>query len=169
MFEKIFTALAKHQVQYVIIGGVAVNLHGYFRATGDLDIAIALQDDELAKFIRCVQELGLRPRLPVALEDLADSAKRREWIEQKHMLVFSVYNPTEPAEHIDVMIDQVVPFEQLYLNRVMLDCVGIPLPVAGIQDLITMKSHAGRGTDLQDIKALRKILELQDDDATTTK
>lgn len=166
MFEKIFQCFNRHQVKYVIIGGVAVNLHGYFRATGDLDIAIALTDTELGKFIQCVKELGMKPRLPVALDDLADAEKRREWMEQKNMKVFSVYHPKDLADHIDVMIDQVVPFDQLYRNRVVMEDLGLPLPVASIADLITMKTHAGRGNDLQDIKALRKILELLDEDTS---
>lgn len=160
LYERIFRSLNKSGVQYVVIGGIAVNLHGAERATGDLDIAISLTGDDTAKFVSAVKELKLVPRVPVQIEDFADPQKRKEWIEQKNMKVFTVYNPRDPLEHIDIMIDHVVDFSTLYKNRVMMKLREIEIPVAGIPDLIVLKEAAGRGRDMIDVEALKKIQEL---------
>lgn len=162
-FENIFKALNHHNVRYVVIGGVAVNLHGFARATGDLDIAVALTDVELNKFVSAVKELGLVPRVPVRLEDLADARKREEWINEKNMLVFSVYNPRDPMNQVDVMIQSPVDFEILFRDRVTMKGGDFEIPVASISDLIVLKQHAGRQRDKIDIEALKEIQELNDE------
>jgi len=159
-YSRILSELNSSQLTYAIIGGVAVNLHGYLRATGDLDIVILLTDEEISKFISVVNKIKMVPRLPVKLEDFADSDKRTEWIEEKNMLVFSVYNPNDPREHIDVKIAEPEEFETIIKNRVIMKDGDLELPVASIEDLIEMKKRAGRDRDLIDIKALRKIQEI---------
>jgi len=69
IFERIFRSFEDEKLEYVVIGGIAVNLHGYNRLTGDLDIIIALNDENINRFISVVNALGLNPRLPVKLQD----------------------------------------------------------------------------------------------------
>jgi len=160
-YEKVFQIFAEVHLEYVVIGGIAVNLQGFSRATGDLDIIILLNDEELHKFIGAVQRMGFVPRLPVNLEDLANSKKRKEWIQQKNMKVFSVYNPAQVMEVIDVMIDVPVDIDRIFQRRVWMDFQNIRLPVASIPDLIALKKVAGRKRDIIDIEALRKIEEIR--------
>ncbi len=42
--ERFFRELAKRKIKYLVVGGVAVNLHGFVRATVDLDIVISFRD-----------------------------------------------------------------------------------------------------------------------------
>lgn len=161
--ERIFQALNAHAVQYVLVGGMAVNLHGFDRATGDIDVVISLGSGEVQKFIACVQELGFVPRVPVKLEEFADPGKRTEWITQKNMLVFSVYDPKNPVELLDVLMEPPVTFAMLYRDRVTMESQGVPIPVASIPHLIQMKEVSGRERDKIDIRALRAILEIQND------
>lgn len=161
LYENIFKALHLNQVEYVVIGGIAVNLHGFARATGDLDIVLSLTDKEISKFIRVAKEIGLVPRLPVKMEEFADAKKRKTWIKEKNMKVFSVYNPDNPMEHIDVMVDHVMDFKILYENRVIMKSHDLEIPVASIPNLIQLKRHAGRERDFIDIKALERIEELK--------
>lgn len=163
LFERIFRELNAHDVHYVVIGGLAVNLHGYIRATADLDIVISLWDHELTKFIAAVKKLGLVPRVPVALEDLSDDKKRNEWIHEKNMLVFTVYHPQNPLESIDVMIDNADRFDGFLARKVVMNIGDIDIPVISIPDLIFLKERAGRGRDMIDVKALEQILELKDE------
>ena len=81
-------------------------MHGFNRTTGDLDIIISLEDDNIKKFISIAQKLDLVPRLPVKLEDFAIQEVRRTWVKEKNLKVFTVYNPNNPLEHIDVKISQ---------------------------------------------------------------
>jgi molybdenum cofactor biosynthesis enzyme MoaA len=93
LYERIFRELAQRKIRYMVIGGIAVNIHGYSRATGDLDIIISLKSDNIKKFIELVKNLGFVPRIPVKIEELNDRAKLEMWKKEKHLKVFSVYNP----------------------------------------------------------------------------
>jgi hypothetical protein len=159
-FENTFKVLNRHCVRYVVIGGVAVNLHGFARATGDLDIIISLTDAELENFIAAVKELGMVPRVPVEIEELKNPKKRDEWIHEKNMVVFTVYNPKNPMDQIDLMIQSVVDFETMFKNRVIMRERDLEIPVASIDDLITLKQYAGRQRDEIDIRALKEIQEM---------
>ena len=48
-YERIFRELANRNIKYLVIGGIAVNIHGYSRATGDLDIMLSLEKDNLER------------------------------------------------------------------------------------------------------------------------
>lgn len=147
-------------MQYAVIGGVAVNLHGYLRATADLDVIIALTDEEISKFISVAKAMGMVPRVPVKLEDFAKKELREEWITEKNMKVFSVYNPKDPLEHIDVKIEGHEDFEKILKNSVTMRVRDIEIKVVDIDDLIALKEQAGRDRDLDDIRALNKLKEI---------
>lgn len=74
--RQIFSALNEAQVDYVVVGGLAVILHGYLRATADLDLALGLAGDNAARGMRALASIGLQPRLPLPIDDFADAAKR---------------------------------------------------------------------------------------------
>jgi predicted nucleotidyltransferase len=160
-FIKILKRLHKYKLKYLIAGGVAVNLHGYTRATADLDIIISLADSEVSKFVKAAKSLKMVPRIPVKLEELADPKKRKEWIEEKNMLVFSVHNPKDPLEHIDVMIHHGKNFDKFYKNHVKMRLENTFLPVISLADLIKLKKEAGRGRDKVDIEFLNKIKRIK--------
>jgi hypothetical protein len=65
--REIFKALADDRVEYVVVGGFAVIMHGHLRATRDLDLVIGLHPDNCAKGMEALSRIGLRPRLPVTL------------------------------------------------------------------------------------------------------
>ena len=71
-FKKLFSALNQKKVKYMVAGGIAVNLYGIERATADVDIIIKLVDANLRNFIDAVKGLGLKPKIPVRLEDFLD-------------------------------------------------------------------------------------------------
>lgn len=157
LYENFFRTLNESGLKYLVAGGIAVNLHGFARATGDLDILISMTDEETKKFVGVVKKLGLVPRLPVKIDDFADKTKRDEWIQEKNMKVFSVYNPENPMEHIDVMVCEVINFDEAYHNRVVMQSRDLKIPVVSIPDLVKMKQVAGRERDLIDIKALKHL------------
>src|SRR3989338_7939169 len=112
IYEKLLRELYKNKVKYLVVGGWAVNLHGYDRITGDLDIILLLDDENLKKFLKVVNKLGLRPRLPVKADDFANAQLRREWIKHKNMKAFAFYDPQNDADRIDAVIDHPVNFQK---------------------------------------------------------
>ncbi|OFZ66304.1 MAG: hypothetical protein A2V79_05020 [Betaproteobacteria bacterium RBG_16_56_24] len=69
-YVDLFSALTRHKVDYLLIGGLAVSLHGVERATMDVDITVAMNPDNLASLIEAAKELHLSPVLPVPPETL---------------------------------------------------------------------------------------------------
>ncbi len=80
-------------MQYLVAGGVAVNLYGIERATADLDLVVLMEKRNLEKFVEAMGELGLKPKMPVILDDFVDAEKRKSWVTHKNMKVFSLYDP----------------------------------------------------------------------------
>ena len=87
-YEKIFKTLHSHGVEYLVVGGVALNLHGIPRMTADLDLFVELEKENLERFIDSTDELGCRPRLPVEKKDLLDEEMRNTWIREKNLVAF---------------------------------------------------------------------------------
>jgi predicted nucleotidyltransferase len=155
-YEDIFKALESSRVKYLVIGGVAVNLYGVQRATGDIDLMLAMDKDNLLKFAAISKELGLVPKAPVKAEELADPAKLKAWRDEKNMRVFSFVHPDYSYIMIDIMTDNYISFEEAYKKRNILPAWGIHVSCVSLDDLIKLKEISGREQDLSDIEALRK-------------
>lgn len=78
-YEPVIRALNEAQVRYVVVGGLAVVLHGYARFTVDLDLAVDLSPPEAAKVIDAMLALDLYPTAPIDPEGFADAATREVW------------------------------------------------------------------------------------------
>jgi hypothetical protein len=59
-FERIFSGLEARQVQYLVVGGVAVVLHGHPRFTADLDLVLLLDDSNIKAALGALAELEYR-------------------------------------------------------------------------------------------------------------
>lgn len=157
--RQIFSALNAANVDYVVVGGMAVILHGYLRATADLDLVLDLAPENCTRGLTALATIGFTPRLPIAIEDFADPAKRRLWIEERNMLVFPLWDPDNPLRSLDLFVEEPIAFERLLLESVVKDVDGLSIRVASIEHLIEMKQAAGRPRDLDDIAKLRQIRE----------
>lgn len=153
----LLSALERHHVRYLLVGGLAMNLHGVPRMTMDVDIMVALDGTNLAHFILVAGELGLSPTLPVTLEELGDAGKRAFWIKDRHMVAFSLRGAEKSAPTLDVLIGAELPFEEAYGRRLIREVAGIPVSLAGVEDMITLKNQAGRAQDLADIEHLKRL------------
>jgi hypothetical protein len=152
--ERIFAALEASRARYLVVGGVAVVLHGHPRFTADLDVVIALERANLSKALRALQGLGYRPRAPVALDEFLEPEVRRSWIEEKGMTLWS---PELPATEVDVFASEPFAFDAAYARALRADLGATTVPVASLVDLIELKRRAGRPQDLEDVRALEAI------------
>jgi hypothetical protein len=164
----LIAALSAAKVDYVLVGGLAVTLQGYQRLTMDVDVVLALNDENLSKFIDCASGAGLRPVLPISIDTLRDATLIDKWHAEKGMIAFALRSADMMATVIDVLVRPVVPFETLRKNADIKYVGSITVPVACIDDLITMKTGTGRSKDVLDVEELRRIkraLEGSDDAA----
>lgn len=155
--EPIFEALNRAPVRYVVVGGVAMVLHGFARFTADLDLAVDLSPPEARKAVDTLVGLGLRPRAPVDAAAFADAEARNEWFREKAMRVFALWDPANPMRQVDLFIHNPIDFGLLWAHAEVIDVGGTPVRIASIADLIAMKRLAGRPQDLTDIEALEAI------------
>ena len=150
MNEKQISLLAAFlaaKVEYAVVGGVAVNAHGYVRATNDLDIFIRPTEDNARAAFNALLALG------VPLEGLTPS----DLLNDEENLRFG------PAEdHIDILpsIGE-MPFDQVWRNRIETTVAGLSVPFISKSDLIENKRQVGRLRDLADAEELTLIPEDQ--------
>lgn len=159
LYLPLFKALNDAEVKYVVVGGVATVLHGYARLTMDIDLIVDLVPDEAARAVRTLESLGFKPRVPVPAAQFADATKRKEWIEQKGMTVFSFFSPSNPMLTIDLFVHHPIPFADLHARAERMVIDGVPVYICSLDDLIALKQLSGRPLDLQDIEKLRIIRE----------
>jgi hypothetical protein len=157
-YLNLFKALKDHDIDYLLIGGLAVNLHGVPRMTMDVDLLIALDTDNIAKLEACSQYLGLRPSVPVKLADLADENKRENLFVEKHLIALSLIGTKPETPTVDIVVHHPLDFKNAYQNKIERDVSGTPVMLASIEDMITLKKAAGRAQDLADIAHLERFL-----------
>jgi len=157
MYEEIFGALDRTGVRYLVVGGVAVVLHGFMRATADLDLFVDFEDANIRSFIGAMKDLGFKPKAPVAIDDFASSDQRGKWRREKGMTVFSVYRPSHPHELVDIFVDEPTPFGAAFNRRKEISIESAKVSLISIPDLIALKKQAGRPQDLEDIKGLEEL------------
>ncbi|MBA2370128.1 MAG: hypothetical protein H0V71_00615 [Chloroflexi bacterium] len=149
----IFQCLARHRVNYVVIGGIAVIAHGHTRNTRDVDL---VPSPESANF----------KRLAAALREMQ---ARLSGVDA-HLLDIDVYDPKTlesganftletDAGGLDVFgeVPGAPAYKELNARSLAVDLGGFEIRIAGLDDLIRMKQAAGRPQDLGDIAALTAL------------
>jgi len=160
MYIEIFRALQKEEVRYLVVGGLAMNLHGIPRMTADIDLFVDLDPDNVGRFLVAVKALGFVPSVPVQAESLPDPEIRSAWKREKNMLVLGFHHTVRPAAALDVFISEPIPFGAAFerRKRVWVEGENIEIPVVSETDLIAMKEGTGRLQDASDVKILRRKL-----------
>lgn len=143
----------------MVAGGIAVNLYGIERATADVDIVLNLDKRNLLKFMEVAKRLGLKPKVPVRLEDFLDAGKRRNWLINKGMKVFSLYDPKNPFFILDIFAEIPFDFNEVHKRRKRIRFENIIIPVVPIKELIEMKQQTGRPQDRADVFYLKRIMK----------
>ncbi len=163
LYEKILRALQREKVKFLVVGGLAVNFHGYNRLTGDMDIIVLMEAANIRRLLKVAKAFKLKPRIPEAIDKFAIDSIRDTWIKNKNMKAFALFHPNNSAEHLDIVIDHPLNFRKAYKNKMLIREGTLTIPVVSIPDLLMMKKFAGRERDKQDIRALKQIQELDDD------
>ena len=162
IYEPLFRALDVSETRYVVVGGVAMVLHGYARLTADIDLIVDLEASAAEKVMQALARLGLRPRAPVDPADFADARIRESWLHDKGMQVFSLFHPDNPLLSVDVFTHHPIEFEGLFDRSETRSVGDVSVRVASIPDLIFLKRLADRPRDRDDIEKLETIARLKD-------
>jgi predicted nucleotidyltransferase len=150
----LLAVLARHGVDYVVIGGVATQVHGHRRTTMDVDLMPGPDSENLARLGAALDEVEARP--VEADFDLAEVP-----VSDPKRLAVAAIGPPLLTRHGQVHILKEPKggraFEQLRKAALMVELNGVEVAIVSLDDLIRMKRAAGRPHDLDDIAALANI------------
>lgn len=143
--------LDRNKIDYAIVGGYAVTLHGAVRGTVDLDLIINFSEADFLRIEEVLVSLGLESKLPVTGKQVFQF--REEYIKNKNLIAWSFYNPRKPIEVVDIIITK--NLKDIRIKKIQSD--GHTLKIISLDDLIQMKSGTGRAQDEADGQALQKL------------
>jgi hypothetical protein len=151
---RLLRALVDAGVDFVVIGGVAAVLHGSARNTFDLDICFASDPHNLEVLGSALLGLDARLRGPHPVPFVPDAAALKR---------IEVLTLVTTAGDLDVLrAPSGAPrYDVLRGHADRYDVGGFEVRVACVEDLIAMKTAAGRAKDLADIEELEAILRLR--------
>lgn len=148
--KELVGALKKEKINYMIVGGYAVNFHGYSRNTVDIDIVIKFTLLNLKKVEKLLHQMGMISRLPIDAVSVYNF--RQEYIKNRNLIAWNFYNENDPTEQVDILINHDISDFKSEKFRVG----DLELKVISKEDLIKMKKKSGRAKDLLDIRELTK-------------
>ena len=134
-------SLKDHKVQFVVIGATAFPVHGYSRATLDIDIFIRPETANAEKTLSALEEFGY---------DITDITV--DELLTKKILIRQYLVETDIHPHV-----KGVSFDDVWKNKVKAKFGNTFVWFASLDDLIKMKKAAGRPKDREDLKYLLKL------------
>jgi hypothetical protein len=139
-FKDFLRLLNSHAVEYMLVGGYAVGCHGYPRATGDMDVWIAVSESNAQKAAIVLRDFGMPE------EDVS----KRLFLEKDRVVRMGV-----PPVRIGVITGASgVDFAECYSRREVIEIDGIPVNFISLGDLKDNKRASARHKDLEDLEHL---------------
>jgi predicted nucleotidyltransferase len=139
-FKDFLRLLRTHGVDYLLIGGYAVGYHGYPRTTNDLDIWIAIRQDNAEKTAAALREFGFdTPQVTAQL-----------FLEEGRIVRMG-----EPPMRIEIATTiSGVTFDECFARKVVDELDGVEVDLIHLRDLKVNKQASGRFKDLDDLEHL---------------
>jgi len=157
-YLELFQNLESQNIHYMLVGGLAMNLYGVPRSTMDVDIVLAMDQDNLRAFLDMAKQMDMQPVAPVSMEDLLDPVVRKSWVKDKNMIAFGLRPPDPSAPTVDVLIDPPLDIN-VALKRMKSQNIGnCRVYLASLEDLIILKEKTGRAQDRADIEHLKRLI-----------
>ncbi len=139
--ESLLKSLKGHKVKFVIIGATAFPVHGYSRATLDIDIFIKPEKSNAEKTLVALKNFGYDVK-DVTVDELLT----------KKILIRQYLVETDIHPYV-----KGVSFDDIWKNKVKAKFGNTFVWFASLDDLIKMKKAAGRPKDIEDLKYLIKL------------
>ena len=139
-FKEFLKLLNSHQVDYLLVGGYAVSIHGYPRYTGDIDFWVALSDENAQKIVNVLKEFGFD--LPNLSTELFLDKSRMTRLGREPVKI-EILNSVSGLDFL--------PCQE---RAISIDIDGISIPVISLNDLRQNKLASGRAKDLADLENL---------------
>ena len=153
--ERILRALARRQVQYVLVGATAARLQGFPRLTADADITPARDGANLARLASALRDLGARIYTEAVPEGLPFSCDAAALARAK------LWNLITDAGRVDVIFEPsgTAGYEDLAASAITYEAFGVEVRAASLEDILRSKQASNRPQDQQDVIVLLEMLK----------
>ncbi|HUG12600.1 MAG TPA: nucleotidyltransferase [Opitutaceae bacterium] len=142
-FREFIELLEKHGASFLIVGGYAVGFHGFPRYTGDLDVFVAISEENAERLVRVMAEFGFG--------DIGLTS--RDFLDPETIIEIG----REPIKiQLLTGIDGVA-FERCLQHRVEFNDAGLRIPFISLDDLIENKAASPRPKDRIDLEELKRL------------
>jgi hypothetical protein len=151
----ILRALAEHEVDFVVVGGIAVQAHGYIRGTGDVDIVPRPSLLNLSRLGEALADLDaqvLRAAAPVNVTD-------PQLLKRAPLIPLLTRSGRLDLIDIEHLAGAPASYDELRSRALVVGLENVAIAAAGLDDLVRMKRAAGRPQDLTDIASLTRTDE----------
>ncbi len=149
--QEILMALLKHRVNFMLIGGYAVNYYGYHRTTGDMDIWLEPSNENKELLLQALTALGF---------DESGIQTIRSWDFSKSQK-FHVGSDRQPDKTEFMTHIAGITYQHAAELKIIVEIDGLHLPMIHYNSLIQNKKSTGRTKDLADVEYLEKIMLLK--------
>ena len=151
-YKEMLQCLSDEGVKFLVVGAYALAVHGFPRATKDIDFFVWANPENAANLLRALDRFGA-PLRDLSATDFASEG--------------TVFQIGAGPRRIDILtrIDG-VKFEEAYARRLTVRLEGTEVPVISRDDLIANKRASGRTQDLADVERLTGRTRSRDDDLT---
>ena len=144
-YKEMLQCLSGENVKFLLVGAYALAVHGFPRATKDIDFFVWATPENAANLMRALAKFG------APMDGVAESDFSSEGV------IFQIGNSPRRIDIITT-IDG-INFDQAYANRTIFTIEGVQIPVISLEDLIANKRASGRKQDLADLEKLESQLK----------
>jgi len=153
-FVEILQVLARHEVDFILVGGMAAIIAGAPISTFDLDIVVAKTAENMQRLLPALQEMDARYLDPAGRHIVPDADKLATF--KTHLLVTSL-----GALDVMVTIGAGLSYADLIGDTQVSDVAGVQVRVLGLETVILSKEQANRDKDRATLPILRRTLRLK--------
>jgi hypothetical protein len=146
-FESLLVALVRGRVEFAVVGGVAVSLNGFVRATEDVHILVQDAPENIRRLLGCLGQWGEGWARELRVEDFEPQEGSIPVIEQFDLDIFTRMRGYS--------------FEDFHPRLRRLETGGVSIPYLSASDLILLKRDSWREKDRLDVAALQRILDAE--------
>lgn len=144
--QQMLKALVNNNVRFMLVGGYAVIYHGYARTTGDMDIWLALGNENKENMGKALRQFGIDDESMAGFQAI-------DFTQPQNVFYFG----KEPGRIDFVTMISNVNFDDAFKKTVSINLDGIQIPVINYDQLILSKLTSDRLKDKADVEELRKI------------
>ncbi|MBI2429395.1 MAG: hypothetical protein HYV29_11490 [Ignavibacteriales bacterium] len=139
-FKEFLQLLNFHKIEYLLIGGYAVGYYGYPRATGDIDIWIAISPANAKKISQALTDFGFT----------LDAATQESFLQENKVIRMGI-----PPMRIEILTTiSGVTFDECYREKNIVEIDGVMVSLIQLKHLKKNKKASGRHKDLNDLENL---------------